>query len=269
VPLRTTSRRALPALVLLICLGAATRAGAAEPTKEECLDSYKKNQQLRREGALRESIKQLLVCARDPCPSVLQPDCIDWLRDANARLPSIVVKAHAGDASDLTDVSVTFDGVPLVGRLDGRAIDVDPGAHTLVFTRPGSSATEKKLLFVEGEKGRVVDVDFTRTAANAPVPRESDASAALRPVPWTVYVLGGLGLAALGTGATFGTIGLAGRSDLRTCSGPRCPDDKDAVARKFLVADISFAVGAASVVAATILYLTRPSKTAPASSSAP
>ena len=272
----TTRRAPTPTLVvLLLCLGTATRASradAAEPTKEECLDSYKKNQQLRREGALRESIKQLLVCARDPCPSVLQPDCIEWLRDASARLPSIVVKAHAGAASDLTDVSVTFDGAPLAALLDGRAIEVDPGAHMLVFTRPGARAVEKKLLLVEGEKGRVVDVDFTRPAvliAHAPLPLDPGTNAPLRPVPWTFYALGGLGVAALGVGATFGTIGLGGRSDLRSCAGPRCPDDKDAVARKFLVADIAFAVGAVAIVAATIVYLTRPSTRAPAVGSAP
>ncbi|MDB4933552.1 MAG: uncharacterized protein JWP87_524 [Labilithrix sp.] len=244
---------------LVFALASTVATGAhAEPTKEQCVDAYKKNQQLRREGALREAIKELLVCARDPCPAVLQTDCVEWLRDANARLPSIVVKAHSAAASDLSDVSVTIDGAPLVARIDGRAIDVDAGAHTFVFAHPGSPSVEKKLLVVEGEKARVVDVDFAPSAALTREPGE-----VRRPVPWTFYALGGFGLAALGVGATFGSLGLAGRSDLSMCSGSRCPQDRDAVAQKFLVADISYAAGAVSLVAATILFLTRPYESPP------
>lgn len=233
----------------------------AEPTKEKCVDAYKKNQQLRREGALRAAIKELLVCARDPCPAVLQTDCVEWLRDANARLPSVVVKAHsAGAAGDLTDVSVTMDGEPLLARLDGRAVDVDPGPRTFVFERPGWKPVEKKLLIVEGEKGRVVDVELRPPR---PFPIDEPARVASRPVPWTVYALGGFGLAALGVGATFGTIGVVDRGVLSSCTGSRCADDRDSVSRKFLVADVSYAVGAVSIVAATILFLARPSSSAP------
>jgi hypothetical protein len=254
-----TTRRAV-AVVLALALEWSAEASAhaeatTDPTKEQCVDAYKRNQQLRREGALRAAIKELLVCARDPCPAVLQTDCVEWLRDANARLPSIVVKAHSAAASDLSDVSVTIDGAPLAARLDGRAIDVDAGAHTFVFAHPGAPSVEKKLLVVEGEKGRIVDVDFV---PSGPLVRD-----VRRPVPWTFYALGGFGLAALGAGATFGSLGLAGRSDLSTCSGSRCPEDRDAVAQKFLVADISFALGAVSLVAATIVFLTRPSYSAP------
>jgi hypothetical protein len=147
-----------------------------------------------------------------------------------------------------------MDGEPLLARLDGRAVDVDPGERRFLFERPGSKPIEKKILIIEGEKGRVVDVDFTpeRPSGNAPV-------TTIRPVPWTVYALGGFGLAALGVGATFGTFGLVDRSALASCSGSHCADDRDAVTRKFLVADVSYAVGAASLVAALVVYLTRPS----------
>jgi hypothetical protein len=241
-------------VVLSFVLATAASARAqSTPTKEQCVDAYKSNQQLRRKGELRAAIKQLLVCARDPCPAVLQTDCVEWLRDANARLPSVVVKAHSG-RTDLSDVSVTIDGVPVVARLDGRAVDVDPGPRTFLFDHPGAPPIEEKILIIEGEKGRVVDIDFTPEppSGNPPV-------TTIRPVPWTVYALGGFGLAALGVGATFGTFGLVDRSALASCVGSHCADDRDAVARKFLVADISYAVGAASLVAALVVYLTRPS----------
>ncbi len=260
-----------------------SRRAFADPTKEECVDAYKKNQQLRREGALRSAIKQLLICARDPCPAVLQTDCVGWLREAEGRLPSIVVKAHSGAAADLTDVSVTMDGAVLVPGLDGRAIDVDAGMHTFRFDHPGARAVEKKLLIVEGEKDRVVDVDFASSASASSSPSAStlpdgsggsDASgpatsvAVTRPVPWTVYALGGVGLAALGVGATFGTVGLVGRGDLSTCTGSHCASDRDAVARKFLIADVSYAVSAVSLVVAAVLYLTRPERAPSSAASA-
>jgi hypothetical protein len=166
-------------------------------------------------------------------------------------MPSIVVKVRGPDGADVSDVSVSMDGELLVSGLDGRAIDVDAGAHVFVFERAGSPRVEKKLLIAEGEKNRIVTIELVGPSP----PAEQRAEG--RPVPWTVYALGGFGLAALGVGATFGTIGLAGRGDLARCAGAHCYDDRDRVARQFLVADVSYAVGAVSLVAAAVLYFTR------------
>lgn len=245
--------------------------GAAEPkrpTKDECVEAYKKNQSLRRDGRYREAIEQLLVCARDPCPAVLQTDCTSWLREARSLAPSIVVRPRAPGEADVTDVRVSMDGVEVASHLDGRPIEVDVGSHTFAFERPGSPRIEKKLLVVQGEQNRIVDVDFTPPApapaappATAPSTPASapETDAPQRPIPWTVYALGGAGAIALGTSAVFGLIGLSARQDLYRCKDAGCPDaDVDAVARKFRVADIALAAGVVLAGAAAIVYVTRP-----------
>jgi len=233
----------------------------AEPTKEECIEAYRKNQPLRRDGRFREAIEQLLVCARDPCPEVLQSDCVAWLDEARARMPSVIFKARSGATTDITDVRVVMDGVELQPRLDGRAIEVDAGEHTFFFDHPGSPLVEKKILVVEGEKGRIIEVDLAPKSSSGALASEPPATTAAehtRPVPWTVYALGGLGLAGLGVGTAFGAIGVGARADLYDCK-PGCSREAiDDVSSKLLVADVALAIGVVSLAAATILYLTRP-----------
>ena len=240
----------------------ASQGALAGPTKDECVAAYKGNQPLRRDGRLREAIEQLLVCSRDPCPAVLQSDCIEWLREAQAMAPSIVVRARAGASREVADVRVLMDGVEIAPRLDGRTIEIDPGEHSFVFERAGSGPVTKKLLIMEGEKGRVIDVDVTLSSS-----LQSPTPAPGRPVPWTVYAFGGLALGALGLGGTFAATGVAARQDLFDCK-PGCSTERiDSVASRFLVADVALSVGALSLAAALVFYFTRPS-TSPARTSA-
>jgi hypothetical protein len=182
-----------------------------------------------------------------------------------SRVPTIIVKARAGDA-EVADVRVSMDGSELTPRLDGRAIEVDVGEHAFGFERPGAPRVEQKLLISEGEKGRVVEVAFPlatttpsspeRRNASLPtiVPSSPEASPG-RSTPWTVYLLGGIGVAAMGTFATFGAMGLSGRGDLSGCK-PGCSSHRiDGVATQFAVADASLAVGAVALLGAGVVYM--------------
>lgn len=241
------------ALAAAILLGLA-RPALAAPTKEQCVDAYKANQKLRRDGALRAAREQLLVCAADPCPPVLQADCIPWLKEVDELMPSVVVHAQIGGV-DTADVRVVVDGVELTRKLDGRPLDVDPGEHTFVFEHPGSPAVEQRVLVVERQKARLLEVVLPEVARPAAATRPA---ATTRPVPALSIVLGGAAVGALAAGAVFGTIGLVERGDLGACKPTCAAHDIDVTRRKFLVADIAFAAGALAASAALVLWFVRP-----------
>jgi hypothetical protein len=47
-----------------------------------------------------------------------------------------------------------MDGKPLVGRLDGTAVAVDPGQHAFTFEVSGQPSVTKGFVLKEGEKLR-------------------------------------------------------------------------------------------------------------------
>lgn len=242
----------------------AAQSASGPPSKAACVDAYRANQPLRRDGAYRAAIQHLLVCARDPCPAVLQTDCIVWLREAQALVPSILVKARRGTQADLADVRVTMDGVELAARLDGRAINVDVGEHELVFEHRGAPSVTKRLLIIEGEKARVVEVEFPvdpATPAASALLRPTgpiDTTISSRPIPWPVYALGGLAVVSLATSAGFGVAGIMRRGDLGECRPHCAPEEVDAAARLFRISDIALAASAVSLVGASVFFLARP-----------
>jgi hypothetical protein len=162
----------------------------------------------------------------------------------------------------VTDVTAHLDGAPLAIQLDGRPIVVDPGLHTVTFERAGSPTLEQKVIVREGEKNRLVSVDWAPAPAPvaAPIP---PPVATERPVPVSVYAV--LGVAALGfvDFGVAGTLGLVKKQDLERspACAPFCPaNDVHYVKTMYAVADVGLAVGVAGVIASGILFLTRPER---------
>jgi len=81
-----------------------------------------------------------------------------------------------------------------------------------------------------------------------------------RPVPALTYVVGGVGILALGVATGFMLNGVNVRNDLdRKQCRPSCESDEvDRARTSFLVADIFGVVGALAVGGALVIYLTRP-----------
>jgi hypothetical protein len=135
--------------------------------KQVCTDAYGQAQTLRDAHKLTEAREQLRVCARAECPGFIAKDCAAWLKDVEPRIPSVVLIAKNAAGSDLVDVKVTVDGAPLATKLDGLAVDVDPGAHTFAFEAPDGKV-EQKVVIAEGGKAQRVSVAFG-AAGTAPV----------------------------------------------------------------------------------------------------
>ena len=72
------------------------------------------------------------------------------------------------DRGDEIDVNVTIDGQLVTRQLDGKAIELDPGSHQIIFERQGSAPQEMRLILGQGEKNRIIRLDY-RTKTPTPV----------------------------------------------------------------------------------------------------
>jgi hypothetical protein len=250
------TKRASLAILLSALTMVSAHARADEPDKAACHGAYEQGQRLRRGKKLIEAREKLLLCARDPCPAVFQPECAKWLGELDAEVPTVVVALEGKVEGDGAHVLV--DGAPFSPQVDGIARPIDPGPHEFVIETDRVRIAQKATI-VEGEKAqRVVVTGVAGSGAERPPGPE-------RPVPPLAIGVGALGVAALGTSAVFGLIGLGQKSDIDKCT-PNCTlDDVHSARRTFLVSDVALGVGLVAVGAAVVLYVTRPTQAAESS----
>jgi hypothetical protein len=243
-------------------LGAAGPARAAGP-KAACAQSYERAQVARNSNKLQTARAELITCSQSDCPDFIQRDCVHWLAEVDAILPSVIVRAH-DQGHPVSDVHVAIDGKEVVSKLDGGAIPLDPGEHTLRAERVGAPPVQQKILVTEGEKGRFVDVDFRPalpgvmpSTVETPPPHEPEPHRSLA-LPAVFGVVGALGI---GTSVAFGLSAKSQADTLRTTCAPRCSDsDIGAVKTKLLVSDIGLGAGIVSLgLAAYFLFFANPS----------
>jgi hypothetical protein len=238
-------------------------AGGSSEEKEACFHAVDSGQQLRTSRKLAAAKDQFIVCARPVCPGPVKKDCAQWLAEVVATLPSVVLGAKDPKGGDLLDVSVAVDNSPLMDKLDGSSIPIDPGPHVFHFEWKGHTTVDQQVLIREGEKNRLVTATFpTSSAPGVLATTQTTEPRGWRAVPVGVWIFGGLAIAG---GAAFTAFGLAAESDannLRATCAPNCPSsDVDSARLKIILADVSIGVGIASLgVATTWFLLSRSSK---------
>ncbi|MGK4001576.1 hypothetical protein WMF31_03050 [Sorangium sp. So ce1036] len=262
-------RHALAVAIALSALACLTPARAHAGDVEACLTASEEGQRLRDEGRLREARARFIACGDAACPALVRSDCAGWLSELEARMPTLILSAQDERGHDVADARVTLDGAPLAARLDGRAVEVDPGEHVLRFERAGSAAVALRLVVREGEKLRRVSARLTSPAApgaGAGAPREDAGAPSSAGVPILPIALGGVAVAG---GVAYAAFGLSARADadhLRATCAPNCTEAAvDAVRAKVVAANIAFGVGVAALGGAVAaLLLRRPDAAAPA-----
>lgn len=252
---RTTRARSLAAIVAVGSTLAVTNASADE--RAECVSAADQAQQLRDEGKYRGAREKLLVCARDACPALVKRDCLDWLTQLDNITPSVVFAAKEG-SKDLADVKVYVDGALVTERLDGRPVPMDLGQHTIKFEHQGQTK-EETVVIGAGQKSRNILVTFgPKPGAGAPGPAPAPSTSSEGSlVP--AFIVGGVGVLAIGSFAIFGLSGKSDVSDMETRCKPNCTESEvDSARTKLIVADISLGVGVVALAVATYMILTRP-----------
>lgn len=268
--------RILPQLRFAATLALLTAVVVAPPVrparadeKQVCTQAYIQGQRLKQEDKLIEAREQLLVCARDTCPATLRKDCTQWSAEVEQSMPTVVVEARNADGTDAIDVRVTIDGKPFVSHLDGKPRPVNPGVHVFKFRAEGEDPVENKVVIVAGEKNRKLSVKFAAKEGDTSTPPVASTSTpddkppvadttTSRPVPASVYVLGGIGLASLGAWTYFALKFDGQVADLEDCK-PNCAQSAvDDAASTRNISYIPLGIGAVSLGLATVLFLARP-----------
>jgi hypothetical protein len=249
----------------------------ADETRE-CVDAHYKAQELRNARKLIEARSRFVRCSATSCPRLVQKECADLLAEVQRSLPSVVFAAKDEAGIDLLDVAVSVDGQPMSERIDGSAVAIDPGPHTVGFRRPGGQPVEQVILVNEGEKDRIVRavisgaspvfgpapatvVSRPSAPAEAPsAPRETSSRS------WApVLISGGVSALAIASFAYFGLNGQASKDELSaTCrSGGACSsNDVDRARTQLIIADVSLVVGLVSAGAALYFLLQKPAPVA-------
>ena len=215
--------------------------------KSACLAQHESAQLFSQAGRLRDAREALHACARQSCPEFVRVDCMQWLEAINDRIPSVVLVVRSPRGDEI-DVRVSVDGEVLTGRLEGKALDLNPGEHQFRFEHPSYASVEQNLLVFEGEKNRRVLVTL----------RDQGQGHARPFVPPVVYGLAAITTLALSSSIYFGVSAIRERQSLTRSCAPFCSQaDVDAVRTKLIVADASLGVALISGGAAVWAVLSR------------
>ena len=259
-------------------------AHAADTTA--CVQAYDDAQRLRRSGKLLRARASLLTCAQSDCPAAVVRECTKWLSEVNVSIPTVVLGARSAEGMDLHDVRVRVEGETIAQQLEGQAIPLDPGPVRFEFVDAKGVTVSAQAVIREGEKNRVIVVDFPRPppppdgpsdprtfripeTVSVPVPEVAssqagppDTAGAGPPrgdadtsgVGAGPVVLAAVSALGLGSFVYFGLAAKSDVSDMRSGCAPHCAvDDVDSARRKALIADVSLGVSAAALCAAAVL----------------
>ncbi len=192
-------------------------------TKKTCLASFRESQRARKRSQLLASRAELLVCGQATCPAVIRVQCVKWMAEVRAAVPTIVVAATDSNGKDLVDIRVALDG-KAISSPQGTPIELDPGAHQLKVEHDGQTL-EQRIVAVQGRKNHVVTVRFeTETGPTGPVEKSFRM-----PVPsWIGF---GVGAASMLVGALTGGIAIVKGDELQdACENDIChPPQKQAL----------------------------------------
>jgi len=242
---------------ILIAFGLSVASPGHADDTSDCLDAHVRAQVERRDGKLRSARAALALCARSACPAKVQKDCAEWLVEIEKLVPSVTVKARDVSGTETADVEVVIDGTSVSKHLDGRPIDLDPGEHTFRFVDRSGKRIEQRVVMREGEQRRELSVDFAPPKKPPPPPAASTPPFSPPPL---AYVFGGASLVALGSFGYFAVTGRQKQDELERCA-PDCDlDEVHGMRRRYLAADISLGVAAATAGIAVYLTLSESSR---------
>jgi hypothetical protein len=220
----------------------------------ECVQAHAHGQAERNAGRLASAKAEFVRCSDAACPAEIQSECVAFLAELEVYAATVVFAAVDAHGKDAIDVKVKVDGQQVAGKLTGLAVTLDPGSHTITYVWPDGFEQTEIVMVAQGEKNRriVLRREAEKVAAPAPAapaPVEKSSS------PVAGYVLGGIGIVALGSFATFAVLGKSAESEMDDCR-PYCAQSQaDKMRLRYLVADISLGVGLVSLGASGYLLV--------------
>ncbi|MGC4090706.1 MAG: hypothetical protein QM756_23110 [Polyangiaceae bacterium] len=261
----------------MICLAAwspRALAQSAPPSGAVCAEAYEKAQEQRKAGQLVGARESLQSCLNDACPDFIRGDCTAWFSEVQAELPTLVFQARA-QGEDLSQVRVSAGERVLSARLDGQAVELDPGEYDLRFEAEGMRPFTQHVVVARGERNRLIEVQLVPLPSTSePPPAPPKVVPAPPPVAkarsWAApLVFGGIGVLGVGAFAGLGAWGRSQESSLKNSCSPDCSSQQVGEVRtKYLLADVSLGVGVASLALGAYFLIAGSSSDAAARASA-
>jgi hypothetical protein len=199
-------------------------------------------------------------CSDAACPITIRSDCLAWLDEIAAVLPTILVVIERDDDGQRL-VRLDLDGKSLDLPEKLGPIEVLPGPHRLRFTLEGYPAVELDVTLAKGEKNHIVRARFARPAPAAPPPPVVAPSPVrpTRPVPLSTYLSGGGSLLAFATSAVLLGAALDSQANAREACAPDCPRARrESIDRRLLIVDLVGVAGLGLGGMALYSYVRRP-----------
>jgi hypothetical protein len=257
-----------------------------------CAKSVQEARQLIDAGHLRRARDAYARCAQATCGGLISQQCRSKLQQLETDVPSVIAVATDAAGAQRVDVRVSVDGELLASQIDGRSLEVDPGLHEFSFSTQQGDVSTEKVLILQGQRNRVIPVQLKQKAAaplaaettaplhvSEPAPNVTEQASAAKSLradearstttravstdgapsaPVLAYVVGGVGVAAVGSAFLLAHWGREDNLLLDRCA-PNCSQDSvDHVSNMYLAADITLGAGVVALGAATWLFLSRP-----------
>jgi hypothetical protein len=260
-------RQCISVSLVAVAIGLATSPAVADPTKAQCATGNASGQDLRRDGKLAEARDQLRTCSDPKCPGAVRVDCAKRLDELETAQPTIVFDAKDGAGADLTVVKVSVDNRLVVEKLDGSAIQIDPGEHTFTFEVAGQAPVTQRIVVKEGEKGRhekIVIGPPPPPPPPSPPPPPPPPDQGMGTQKLLGIVGGGAGVAGIAVGGVFGLLTMSAVSKQKSDCGSAtsCPNytqaasDHSTWTTDGTISTIAFIAGGALLAGGTVLFFT-------------
>ena len=181
-------------------------------------------------------------------PEALRPDRVTLAEEHIARLTPRLTRVRLRLRAPVAGVRLRIEKDEYEQASWSIGVLIDPGEHTLVVLAPGKKPFTKKLA-VPALPGFVdVDLPPLEDAPPAPVAEQPPGEPA-HPFRTAGFVVGGVGIAALGAGAVFGILTITKNEDAqRTCKDATCTFDSDALGESHRQTDAALRFGTLSSV---------------------
>ena len=239
-----TPRRAWLYLALL---GLLLTTSVARAQSSTCDGQLREAQELQYAGKLLLARPLAVACAdAEACHGQTRQSCRQLLGVLRRQIPSLVFSIVDERGHETDQVSLYVDGELRTQALPSTPFELDPGAHELRAELRSGRSQELRVVLAPGQQLRRIDLSFEVKAAKpAPIARTGTPR-------WLTISLGSLALVGAGSFTYFAVDGQSRSSDLQNHCAPACAEGpvKD-MRRAFLIADISWIVGALAAGGAT------------------
>lgn len=153
----------------------------AKKDKDACVEDYTKGKELAEAAELRASRERFAKCAKASCGGFIQQECGHHYTQLDSDIPSVVPFVTDETGTPRALVAVKVDGALLTSRLDGHALQVDPGKREFSFETDDGVFATRKVMVLQGQHNIPVKAVLSSGRRKSSETAMAASGASLRP----------------------------------------------------------------------------------------